>query len=64
VVTTIDQQSGEKSSDGEPLRTLATFRRGSDGVYFGQNLIPRTLGTIRVGDLVTLIDSEHSGTVQ
>ncbi len=52
VVTTIDQPTGIKSSDGEPLKTLATFRRGANGVYFGQNLVPRSLGTIRVGDPV------------
>ncbi len=60
VVTTIDQQSGAKSSDGEPLRTLATFRRGPDGVYFGQNLVPRTPGTIRVGDAVTICSTRHA----
>jgi uncharacterized protein YcbX len=52
VVTTIDQQTGEKDGSGEPLKTLATFRRDSDGVYFGQNLVPRSTGTIRVGDEV------------
>lgn len=52
VVTTIDQETGEKSRDGEPLKTLATFRRDADGVYFGQNLVPRSRGTIRVGDQV------------
>jgi len=55
VVTTVDQQTGVKDPDGEPLKTLATFRRDADGVYFGQNLIPRLLGTIRVGDRVSVI---------
>ncbi len=54
VVTTIDQQSGIKSADGEPLKTLATFRSESEGVTFGQNLVPRTTGIIRVGDAVTV----------
>ena len=49
VVTTIDQQSGEKVPDGEPLKTLATFHRSADGVCFGLNLAPRGTGTIRVG---------------
>jgi uncharacterized protein YcbX len=52
VVTTIDQETGEKSPDGDPLKTLATFRRGEKGVLFGQNLVPRTRGTIRLGDKV------------
>ncbi len=54
VVTTIDQETGEKSPDGEPLRTLATFRRGEKGVLFGQNLVPRSGGVIRLGDEVTV----------
>jgi hypothetical protein len=55
VVTTIDQDTLEKAGDGEPLKTLATFRRDSDGVYFGQNLVPRGRGIIRVGDPVEIL---------
>ena len=55
VVTTIDQDTGEKSGDGEPLKTLATFRRDSGGVYFGQNLVPRGAGTIAIGDEVEVL---------
>ncbi len=54
VVTTIDQETGQKSPDGEPLKTLATFRRGEKGVLFGQNLAPRSGGVIRVGDEVNV----------
>jgi len=56
VVTTIDQDGqAEGASDSrEPLRTLATFRNRPDGVMFGQNLVPRTTGTICVGDAVSL----------
>jgi uncharacterized protein YcbX len=55
VITTTDQTSGARGH--EPLRTLATYRlrRTSDGkrgAMFGQNGIPRRLGTIRTGDLV------------
>ena len=53
-VTTIDQETGCKSPHGEPLKTLATFRRGKKGVLFGQNLVPRSGGTIRVGDEVAI----------
>lgn len=55
VVTTIEQQSGEKDPDGEPLKTLATFRRDPDGVYFGHNMIPRSTGVIQVGDQVSVV---------
>ena len=55
VITTTDQETGRRGR--EPLRTLATYRAGpKDGggqaVFFGQNAIPRTYGTIRVGDTV------------
>lgn len=54
VVTTVDQATGEKADDNEPLRTLGGFRRDARGrTIFGQNLIPRRLGRIAVGDPVT-----------
>lgn len=52
VVTTTDQKSGARAEDGEPLRTLATFRPARGGPRFGWNLIPRRLGRIAVGDPV------------
>ena len=56
VVTTRDQRTG--AAGKEPLRTLATFRRGDDGtVYFGQNLIPASMGTIAVGDAVEVLET-------
>ena len=52
-VTTVDQDSGVRSEDNEPLRTLARFRRKAGGrIIFGQNLILRRLGRITVGDTV------------
>ena len=57
VFTTIDPDTGEKSPDMEPLRTLSSYRRRPEGgVYFGQNLIPRGAGVIRVGDSVTVLE--------
>ncbi len=55
VFTTVDFERGEKSPDGEPLRTLTTYRRSPMGVTFGQNLIPRGTGMLRVGDPVTVL---------
>ncbi|MGW1838264.1 MOSC domain-containing protein [Streptomyces sp. BBFR2] len=48
VVTTTDQRTAERGK--EPLRTLARHHRVMERPVFGQNLIPRTTGTIRVGD--------------
>ncbi|MCY4451709.1 MAG: MOSC domain-containing protein [Immundisolibacterales bacterium] len=53
---TIDPDTGVKDSRREPMRTLATYRRRAEGgVFLGQSLIPRTLGTIRVGDAVEVL---------
>lgn len=55
VIITTNQETAETSK--EPLRTLATYRNlPGQGVMFGQNLIHHHLGTIRVGDAVTVIN--------
>ena len=52
VITTIDQQTGTRDGS-EPLRTLATYRRGaSGGVMFGQYLVHSGSGNLRVGDVL------------
>jgi hypothetical protein len=54
VTTTVDQATGDRGK--EPLRTLATYRKGPRGVMFGQNVIHTTAGTINVGDDLRVID--------
>ncbi|GBQ63719.1 hypothetical protein AA103196_0677 [Ameyamaea chiangmaiensis NBRC 103196] len=56
VVTTVDQTTGQRSDPREPLRTLATFRKGRKGVMFGQNAVAETLGCIRLGDPVRVLE--------
>ena len=59
VFTTIDPDTGCPDPDKEPLRTLATYRRRPEGgVYFGQNLIPRSEGVIHVGDKVEILHQD------
>jgi uncharacterized protein YcbX len=53
VVTTTDQGTAERGK--EPLRTLARHRRIGGKLVFGQNLVPRSTGTIRVGDPVRIL---------
>ena len=55
VFTTVDFERGAFDPSGEPLRTLTTYRRGERGVTFGQNVIARGLGTLRVGDAVEVL---------
>lgn len=54
VLTTIDPDTGAKDGEQEPLRTLSTYRKRGTKVLFGRNLIPRTAGTVRVGDPIEL----------
>jgi uncharacterized protein YcbX len=61
IVTTTDQATGARGDGGgEPLRTLARFRRRGDEVFFAQNLVPDEAGTIRVGDAVEVLDQAVS----
>lgn len=54
--TTVMPETGTLDPRGEPLRTLATYRRGpTGGVTFGQNLIARGGGWLQTGDAVTVL---------
>jgi len=56
VLTTIDPQTSQKHAQQEPLRTLCGYRRRANrGIDFGQNLIPRDTGTLRVGDHIEIL---------
>jgi uncharacterized protein YcbX len=53
VIVTTDQATGVRSP--EPLRTLATYRSEGGTIAFGQNLLHRGTGTVRVGDAVRVL---------
>ncbi|GAA2402935.1 MOSC N-terminal beta barrel domain-containing protein [Streptomyces coeruleofuscus] len=54
VVTTTDQDTGERGR--EPLYSLGRHRRLDGNLVFGQNLVPLSRGTIRVGDPVSILE--------
>ncbi|MFF5967764.1 MOSC domain-containing protein [Streptomyces collinus] len=54
VVTTTDQGTGERGH--EPLYSLGRHRRLDGKLVFGQNLVPLSRGTIRVGDPVRILE--------
>lgn len=61
VMVTLDPRTGEARNDHEPLAMLGRQRRGEDGkAYFGQFLVPRTLGRLHVGDPVEVIARKPS----
>ncbi len=65
ILTTVSVERGQKHPAAEPLRTLQSFRTAVDGdVDFGQNLIARGSGIIRVGDNVEVLalrEARHYG---
>lgn len=56
VMVTVDVEHGAFDAEGEPLRTLRTYRRTPLGINFGQNLIPRVMGCVRLGDAVEVLE--------
>lgn len=54
VFTTIDPATMTRDAEGEPLRTLMSYRRTPAGVTFGMNLIPRGRGMVKRGDALTV----------
>lgn len=56
VLTTIDPVTAKKGP--EPLKTLATYRKEHNKIFFGQNVMTQTLGYIRVGDPIHIV-SRH-----
>ncbi|NDJ58241.1 MOSC domain-containing protein [Enterobacteriaceae bacterium 4M9] len=58
VLTTVNPEQGRKHGAGEPLATLQRFRASQDGnVNFGQNLIARNSGLVRVGDEFEVLET-------
>lgn len=52
VLTTVNQDTSEKGV--EPLKTLSTYRKRNNKIYFGQNLVALDFNTVCVGDVITL----------
>ena len=67
VVTTLDPRTGAASRgalSGEPLRTLARYRRRDHSVFFATHLIPDDpagLAPLAVGDEVTVLEASARG---
>ncbi|BFM48235.1 MOSC domain-containing protein [Marinomonas sp. THO17] len=57
IFTTIDPDNAERSKKGEPLKTLAKFRKlKNEGITFGINMIALNQGVIQQGDKVEIIE--------
>ncbi|WP_440876304.1 YcbX family protein [Thalassotalea sp. PLHSN55] len=59
--TTVDPISAQKHAQGEPLRTLKTYRQVADGdIMFGQNLIALNQGNIHQGAQVEILSTKNA----
>lgn len=58
VVTTTDQETGIIAK--EPLKTLSGYRTGNNKVYFGQNILYKNNGTIKVGDELKVVQVKEA----
>jgi len=56
VVTTIDQETG--FAGREPLKTLATYRSFSNKLFFGQNVLCRGEGMVKIGDEIRIVKTK------
>ena len=52
----LDPATAQRSADLEPMATLLTYRKGRDGVFFGQNLIAEGTGPLVEGMPVEVIE--------
>ncbi len=52
ILTTVNQETAEKGV--EPLKTLSTYRKRDNKIYFGQNVLAVDSGTVSVGDRIFL----------
>jgi uncharacterized protein len=52
VLTTVNQDTAEKGT--EPLKTLSSYRKRDNKVYFGQNLVALDHKPVNVGDTITM----------
>lgn len=51
-ITTVNQENATKAA--EPLRTLSTYRKKHNKIYFGQNLLHKGEGEIHIGDTINI----------
>ena len=62
VFTTVDPLSGQRDKNGEPLKTLRSYRldKAARGVMFGVNMIARNDGHIERGAPIEVVDARAS----
>ena len=52
ILINVDQETAQKGM--EPLKTLSTYRKKDNKIYFGQNVVALDIGRVSVGDKIFL----------
>ncbi|MDN3654332.1 MOSC domain-containing protein [Ferruginibacter paludis] len=55
-ITTINQATAERAK--EPLKALAAYRMKNSKIYFGQNILHKQTGALKVGDAIEIISKK------
>lgn len=57
VMITVDPARGERRPDGEPMRTLQSYRKvEGNEVHFGRNLVAENTGEIAIGQAIDILE--------
>jgi len=62
ILTTVDPEKGEIAGK-EPIRTLSTYRKRNNKIFFGQNLMTNQTGTIKIGDEISVLSRKQRQTM-
>lgn len=62
ILTTVDPEKGEIAGK-EPLKTLSSYRKRNNKIFFGQNGLTNQTGAIKIGDEIRVISRKARQTM-
>lgn len=62
ILTTVDPEKGEIVGK-EPLKTLSTYRKRNNKIFFGQNVMTNQSGVLKIGDEIQVVSRKSRQTM-
>lgn len=62
ILTTVDPEKGEIVGK-EPLKTLSTYRKRNNKIFFGQNVMTNQSGVLKIGDEIQIVSRKSRQTM-
>ncbi len=62
ILTTVDPEKGEIVGK-EPLKTLSTYRKRNNKIFFGQNVMTNQSGMLKIGDEIQVVSRKSRQTM-